>query len=137
MSVSCEEVRELLPRYADWGPRPAGAVEVHLATCADCSAQLAAYRRMMGGLTALRSQEVEPPAGYLERALGLIPNEPATTQSEWRRVQERVDAAARRRPAVASLTGAVIGAAAIGLVVWRRGRKALGEAARVPELATR
>jgi hypothetical protein len=92
---------------------------------------------MMGGLTALRSQEVEPPAGYLERALGLIPNEPATTQSEWRRVQERVFAAARRRPAVASLTGAVIGAAAIGLVVWRRGRKALGEAARVPELATR
>ena len=40
MSVRCEDVRELLPRYAEWGPRPAGDVEVHLSTCADCGAEL-------------------------------------------------------------------------------------------------
>jgi hypothetical protein len=90
---------------------------------------------MMGGLASFRAQEVEPPAGYLERSLDLVPSKPASGTAEWRRMQERVVAAARRRPAVASLTGAAIGAAAIGLVVWRRGRKAFREAARVPELA--
>jgi len=46
-----------------------------------------------------------------------------------------VIAVAKRRPAAASVTGAVIGVAAVGLIAWRRGRKALQDATRLPELA--
>ena len=124
----------MLPRYAEWGPRPAGEVERHLATCASCTAELASYREVMTSLSSLRTAEVDAPAGYLERTLALVP-EPIMGQRGWRQVPDRVVAAARRRPAVASVTGAVIGAAAIGLVVWRRGRRVLQDATRVPELA--
>ena len=67
MPVSCEEVRELLPEYAEWGPRPAGEVELHLASCSDCTVELAAYRSMLASLGSLREAEVPVPAGYLER----------------------------------------------------------------------
>ena len=136
MTLRCEEVRDLLPRYAEWGPRPAGEVERHLATCSSCTAELATYREVVASLSSLRTAEVDPPAGYLERTLALVP-EPVSGQRAWREVPERVVAAARRRPAVASVTGAVIGAAAIGLVMWRRGRRMLQDATRVPELAAR
>ena len=137
MSVRCEEVQELLPQYADWGPRPAGAVEVHLASCARCSAELAAYRDMMSSLATYREHEEDAPAGYLERTLSLVPrtHRASLAVPHWRDVPARVAAAVRKRPAVASLTGAAIGTAAIGLVAWRRGRRALREAARIPELA--
>jgi hypothetical protein len=133
--VSCEEVRELLPDYAEWGPRPAGAVEVHLASCAECSAELASYRSMLSSLAELREVEEAVPGGYLERTLELIPGDARVRRREWRAIPERAIAAAKRRPAAASLTGAAIGFAAIGLVAWRLGRRALQDAARVPELA--
>ena len=125
MSVSCEEVRELLPEYAEPGPRPAGEVEVHVASCARCSADLAAYREMLGGLAAFRNIEEEPPAGYLERTLAVVPNAGRTriALDELRDVTGRVAATVRRRPAVSAITGAAIGAAAIGLIAWRVGRR--------------
>ncbi|MFN2544888.1 MAG: anti-sigma factor [Actinomycetota bacterium] len=132
MTLRCEEVREILPRYAEWGPRPAGEVEEHIATCADCAAELDSYRELTHSLAALRDVEENPAPGYLERTLALVPEERA---APWREMPERVVAAAKRRPAVASITGAAIGAAAIGLVVWRRGRKGLRGAALVPNLA--
>ena len=139
MSVKCEEVRELLPEYAEWGPRPAGAVEVHIASCSRCGAELRAYRDMLTSLAAMRGSEEEPPDGYLDRVLGTVPQAllrwPVSVQ-EWREVPSLVVAAARRRPAAASLTGAAIGVAAIGLLAWRRGRKALRETAPVPGLAS-
>ena len=135
MPVSCEEVRELLPEYAEWGPRPAGAVELHLASCPECSAELASYRSMLSSLSRLREVEEAAPGGYLERTLELIPGTSPVRRPEWRAIPERAFAAAKRRPAAASLTGAAIGLAAIGLVAWRLGRRALQDATRVPEFA--
>ena len=136
MPVSCEQVRELLPEYAEWGPRPAGAVEVHLASCAECTAELASYRSMLTSLSRLRDVEEVVPGGYLERTLELIPGTSPLRRPEWRAIPERALAAAKRRPAAASLTGAAIGLVAIGLVGWRLARRALQDSARVPELAT-
>ena len=137
MSVACEDVRELLPQYAEWGPRPAGPVEVHLTSCPRCSVELAAYRDMLASLASYRDREEPVPPGYLERTLALVPKAGRARGLliEWREVPARMAATVRRRPAAASLTGAAIGVAAIGLVAWRRGRRILRDAARVPGLA--
>jgi hypothetical protein len=134
--LRCEEVRELLPEYAERGPRAAGEVEQHIASCADCTADLAAYRRMLTSLASFRDVEEPAPAGYLERTLALIPGSvPGRRALDWRAVSDRVVDLAKRRPAVASVTGVAIGVAAVGLIAWRRGRKTLRDVTRVPELA--
>ena len=133
VSLSCEEVRELLPEYAEPGPRPAGDVEVHLASCAACTAELAAYRDLLGGLAAYAEIEEEPPVGYLERTLGVVPRASRARApiDELRDVSGRVATTVRKRPAVSAITGAAIGAAAIGLIAWRVGKRG-----RVPEIAS-
>jgi len=132
--VSCEQVGELLPSYAEPGPRAAGEVEVHLASCARCSTELAAYRDVLAGLAAFREVEEEPPAGYLERTLAVVPRASRTRAAidDLRDVSGRVAASVKRRPAVSAITGAALGAAAIGLIAWRIGRRT----ERVAELAT-
>jgi hypothetical protein len=90
---------------------------------------------MLSSLAELREFEEEAPSGYLERSLELVPGRSQRRLPEWREVPERVVAVAKRRPAAVSLTGAAIGVAAVGLIAWRRGRKALQGAARLPELA--
>jgi hypothetical protein len=133
VSLSCEEVRELLPEYAEPGPRPAGPVEIHVASCARCSADLAAYREMLVGLAAFREVEEVPPTGFLERTMAVVPqaSRARLAMDELRTVPGRVAASVRRRPAV-SITGAALGAAALGLIAWRLGRRA----SRVPELVS-
>jgi anti-sigma factor RsiW len=117
--MKCEEVRPLLPELAEGMPREAGAVEVHLATCAACSAELARYRSIILELTALREVLAEPSEGFLARVLAEIP------ESHWRALVQRVATDDRLHYAVFSLGGAVVGAAAIG-VLWWRARRALG-----------
>jgi anti-sigma factor RsiW len=117
--MRCEEVRPLLPDLAEGIPREAGAVEVHLATCADCSAELARYRGIILELSALREVLSDPSEGFLGRVLAQIP------ESSWRSRVHRVASDERLHYAVFSLGGAVVGATAIGLLWWRA-RKALG-----------
>src|SRR5947207_8382749 len=124
--LSCEEVRELLPEYAEPGPRPAGPVEMHVASCARCSAELAAYRKVLGGLAAYRDVEEIPPPGFLERTMTVVPRAARTRLAidDLRAVPGRVAASVKRRPAVTAITGAALGAAAFGLIAWRIGRRA-------------
>jgi anti-sigma factor RsiW len=117
--MTCEEVRPLLPELAEGIPREAGAVEVHLATCAACSAELARYRSIILELNALREVLSEPSEGFLAGVLAQIP------ESSWRTLAQRLAADDRLHYAVFSLGGAVVGATAIGLLWWRA-RKALG-----------
>src|SRR5437588_11420237 len=134
--MSCEEARELLPESAESGPRLAGAVEVHLSSCATCSAELAAYRHMLASLGTLRAVEESPPGGYLERTLALVPGAGSRQGVlDWRAVPGRVVDAARRRPAAASVAGAASGVTGVGVIVWRRARRTLQDTARVPSLA--
>jgi len=129
--MRCEEVRPLLPELAEGIPREAGEVEVHLATCAACSAEMARYRSIILELTALREVLAEPPDGFLGRLLGQIP------ESSWRALVQRVASDERLHFAVFSLGGAVVGGAAIGLLWWRarKGFAAAGAAAAARETA--
>ena len=130
----CDEVRELLPEYAEPGPRPAGPVEVHLAACAACRAELDSYRSLLISLEAIREQEVPVPDGYLERSLQLA--RPAsmpgavTSLADFRAVTSRVGYAIRRhgpgaRYALATIGGAAAGATAIAIVWWSLARRAV------------
>ena len=132
--MSCEEVRELLPEYAEPGPRPAGPVEIHIASCARCSAELAVYREMLGGLAAYREVEEVPPPGFLERTLTVVPQATRAQRAldELRTVPGRVAASVKRRPAATAITGAALGAAALGLIAWRVARRS----AQVPDLVS-
>jgi len=129
--MRCEEVRPLLPELAEGIPREAGQVEVHLATCAACSAEMARYRSIILELTALREVLAEPPDGFLGRLLGQIP------ESSWRVLVQRVASDERLHFAVFSLGGAVVGGAESGLLWWRarKGFAAPGAPAAASETA--
>ncbi|HEY7283218.1 MAG TPA: hypothetical protein VID47_16675 [Actinomycetota bacterium] len=132
--ISCDAVRELLPEYAEPGPRPAGAVEVHLAACVGCSAELQAYRSLLSSLADLRGVEVEAPDGFLEASLrtarsaalrGRIPG-----RTELLAASARASDAIRRhgtgvRYVAATVGGAAAGATAIAIVWWSLARRAV------------
>jgi predicted anti-sigma-YlaC factor YlaD len=132
MAVTCEEVRELLPEYADWGPRPAGEVERHLASCQDCAARLASFRSLLTSLEGLREVEIEPEPAFLERTLEAVQagtgRGRVVSIAELRAARNRLTALVRTPRAgyaVASLTGAAVGATAIALLWWRIARRAM------------
>jgi hypothetical protein len=132
--VRCNEVREVLPEYAEPGPRPAGAVEVHLASCVPCSAELQSYRTLLADLAEYREVEVAAPDGFLEATLHT-----ARSASLRRRIPGRVqlraasqrtaEAVRRRGPGVryaaATIGGAAAGATAIAIVWWSIARRAV------------
>jgi len=131
--VTCEQVRAVLPAYADWGPRPAGDVEHHLASCPTCSADLASLRGLLSSLADLRAVEVESPPGFLDRTLDVVqagvglPGR-VISLADLRAARSRL--ASMVRPprvgyAVASITGAAVGATAIALLWWRLARRAV------------
>jgi hypothetical protein len=135
--VPCDQVRELLPEYAEPGPRPAGAVEVHLASCAGCRAELESYRSLLSSLADYRDLELPAPDGLLEASLrtaraaslrGRIPS-----RAEMRAASERAAEAIRRhgtgvRYAAATIGGAAAGATAIAIVWWSLARRAVSSA---------
>src|SRR4029453_10401067 len=127
--MRCEEVRPLLPELAEGIPREAGAVEVPLATCASCSAELARYRTIILELSALREVLSEPSDSFLARVLAQIP------EPTWRALVQRVASDDRLHYAALSLGGAVVGATAIGLLWWRA-RRALGSSSVTAALAS-
>ena len=132
--ISCDEVRELLPEYAEPGPRPAGAVEVHLASCAGCTAELGAYLSLLSSLADYRELEVATPDGFLEATLrtarsaslrGRIPG-----RAELLAASARATGAIRRhgtgvRYAAATIGGAAAGATAIAIVWWSLARRGI------------
>lgn len=103
----------MLAELAEGNLREAGEVELHLASCADCSAELGRYRAVVLELAALREVLTEPASGFLERVISEIP------QRTWRTTVHRVASDERLHAAAFSLGGAVVGATAIALL-WRR-----------------
>ncbi len=117
-----EEVRALLPAYSAAELEDVGDLEVHLAACQDCSGELARYRELSQAVVALRDVTEEAPAGLRARVLAEIP--PHRLRDDLRRLAEEHP---RARVAAMSLGGAVVGAAAIGLIWWRAARRTLAE----------
>jgi hypothetical protein len=127
-------VRELLPEYAEPGPRPAGAVEIHLASCAACRAELESYRSLLISLADYRELEVAVPDGFYEASLrtaraaslrGRIPGRAQVRAASFR----AADAIRRHGPGVryaaATIGGAAAGATAIAIVWWSIARRAV------------
>ncbi len=113
-----EEVRELLAAYVDGDLQAAEEVQVHLASCADCRSQLAAYREMLAELADLRDRGEEPHPAVLARSLAAIP---APSLSD------RLVESAQAHPIAyaVAVIGALTGAVAIALLRRRRRRALL------------
>ncbi|MGH2685854.1 MAG: anti-sigma factor family protein [Actinomycetota bacterium] len=93
-------------------------VEVHLATCSECAGELAQYREVMHAVALLRD-ELEPvPAGFTDRIVTRV-LEPA----RWVDRAVRVVRDRRVHVAAASFGGAIIGAGAVALILWRAARR--------------
>jgi hypothetical protein len=112
-------------------------MEVHLASCPACSAELTVYRSLLSSLESYRELEVEVPDGVLEASLrtartaslrGRIPS-----REELRMASVRAADAIRRhgtgvRYAAASIGGAAAGATAIAIVWWSIARRTVSRA---------
>jgi anti-sigma factor RsiW len=123
--MRCEEVRPYLPELAEGLPADP-EVERHLATCSTCPVELEGYRSIVAQMGALRDVVTEPPQGFLERMLAEVP------YMSRRSVVRRVASDERFQYAALSLGGALVGAAAIGLL-WRRSARRSVTAARAAE----
>jgi hypothetical protein len=94
---------------------------------------------MLGSLASMRDVDEQIPSGYLERTLGSVREAERSRffipLSSVRAMTNRVRQSARERPATYALASlgalATIGAA-IGIVMWRRANKAMGEPVAVP-----
>lgn len=63
--MRCDQAAVLLPGYVDGTVDVPPELEVHLASCLRCQAELARYRRLLRTLRQLRSQFFEPTPGLL------------------------------------------------------------------------
>jgi hypothetical protein len=71
--TSCHSIRPLLPARADeLTVFEARSRAEHVAACARCATEAAAYSRLGYALSVMASVEVEPAAGTLERAVVAI-----------------------------------------------------------------
>ncbi len=93
-------------------------LEVHLATCPECAADLARYRELMSAITSLREDVVEPPVGFSDRVSARLSRRDLLVRKELRRLAHD----RRTHVAAASVGGALLGAGAIGLLWWRARR---------------
>ena len=94
-------------------------LEVHLATCPECSGELAQYRGLLGGMSSLRHQLEETPPGFTAGVLALV----AAAEQGWGERVLRVAQDPRAHVAAASVGGLIVGAVAIGVIWWRTVRR--------------
>ena len=95
--LSCSEMDDLLLDYLydELDPARRSAFEEHLATCARCTAEVAAFRRVRQAARALPSEE--PPAALSERLMAaaaggnVVPLRPGLSTPAVEHTTERVD----------------------------------------------
>ena len=109
--MRCEEMAELLPAYA---VEPSGSLAVrrHLSRCPGCRAELARYRALERGLTALGGRTVPPPPGLLAAREDI----PRAQSGALRQVALHL---IRKRSAYAGGLALAGLAAVTGALVWR------------------
>ena len=94
-------------------------IDVHLATCLECSGELARYRELMGALASLRDDLETAPVGLPERVVATV----LSPRARLRAAATRAAHDRRVHVAAASLGGALVGGAAIALLWWRIARR--------------
>ncbi len=115
MSMSCSEIRAILPAYVE--DNASLDVRRHLPGCPGCSEELSRYRGLVTGLEELGATPLEAPAG-LAVALAELP-------FEGRPLEKIKTHVARNRPGYLVSGLAALGATgAAGATLWylRRGR---------------
>jgi len=133
-ALGCSEMDELLVDYLydELDPARRPAFEEHLATCARCTAEVAAFRRVRQAARALPSEE--PSAALSERLMAaaaggnVVPLRPGLSTPAGERTTERVDplpapargqAAAGPVTTLSSYAGQAIPRAAAKAMRWR------------------
>lgn len=119
MTIRCEEMRELLPAYADGGDASL-SLRRHVSHCDGCRAELGRYEQMLNSLGALTATVAEPPPRLLS-ALQSIPS------SETRIDQVRTHVV-RNKTAYAGGAALAFAGAAAGAALWRTRRSRLNPA---------
>lgn len=94
-------------------------LDVHLATCSDCAGELADYRGLLSRMGTFRDHLEATPPGFTAGVVSFV----AAANQGWVGKALRVAQDQRVHVAAASLGGAIIGAAAIGLIWWRAARR--------------
>lgn len=113
-ATKCDEVRPLLAEIVG-EPFPR-EIEIHLATCRACAAEERRYGAISVALARLSGETEAPPAGFADVVLARV-HSPSLA---WRGHARRLAHDPRTRVAAAGLGGAVVGAAALALLVRRR-----------------
>lgn len=111
-----EDVADLLPGLADGTSDADEATAAFVGADLRSQAELARYRRLLRGLAALRSWQVEPPPGMLEAVLAVLAEAP----------QSRAGASHRRLAIAGATVGAALAGAATAVAVARLRRRAVG-----------
>jgi hypothetical protein len=114
MTMTCDEIREMLPAYAERGAATL-AVRRHLARCPDCRAELTRYTALSSALSDLKHNLSEPPASVM-RAIEAIPRDTNTVDDMLTHVLRNKNAY------LGGLAVAAVGAT--GAALWRRRRLA-------------
>ena len=94
-------------------------LDVHLATCSECAGELADYRGLLSRMDSLRHHAEATPPGFTAGIVSFV----ASADKGWAEKILRLVHDQRAHVAAASLGGAVLGAAAIGLIWWRAARR--------------
>lgn len=118
--MRCEEARSLLPAFAGEEEPFPHELEVHLATCRHCAAEEGRYRSVMEAVVALGPGAEEPSPHFVDAVMALVARPSYAVRTRARRLAHDP----RARYAAASLGGAVVGAAAIAILLRRASKRA-------------
>jgi hypothetical protein len=117
----CREAAEAIPQIAAGEEGLDQAASTHVSECLRCQAELAAYKRILRHLHAMRHDGIVPPAGGIAAVLAAL--EAAAIE------QQAVPTWAVRAAYVGGITVATAAAGAAGVLVWmNRRRVALAQA---------
>lgn len=119
--MNCETANELAAAYVlgALDPAEARAFEEHIAGCGRHDADLAAHRRVAGGL-ARTVEPIAPPAGLRGRLLAAAEAERPTLRHQADPIEFPVERAQRRAPrfSISWAVAAAFGIIALGLAIW-------------------
>lgn len=118
-TADCRRAASHLPQLAageSSGPEGLEAAAAHVAGCLRCQAEVAAYRRILRHLRALRHDLVDPPPGALAAVLATL--EAAATEQQSAGASWAVRAAY-----VGGITAVTAAAGAAGVLVWINRRR--------------
>lgn len=110
-TAACREAVDAVALIAAGEPGVDPAAGAHVVTCLRCQAEVAAYRRVLLIMKAMRQDRMVPPAGALEGAVGAL--HAADPEEGW-----SVAASAALSSLSGGLAGGLPGVAAGGAPAW-------------------